>query len=212
MLDAGGVNFSAASLGGVMLAWIGGAMGVGHLLLQADPNLDGLTSDQKTQIAMEALKQGFFRPTGGTAISEWLVPIAFLAMVTLVAWLVLRNKQERLKAQNELNKQLLDKFSSGREFGEFLGSQEGQQFLAGLRSQRREPREKILRGVRTGIILSTLGLGMLGLTIARHSFIVPGVMTLAIGVGFLLSAAASSRISRRWEENEKSQGAGPLAV
>ncbi len=135
-----------------------------------------------------------------------LVPLAFFATVILMFWLVMRKRQAAAKAREEFNKQLLDKFSSGREFGEFLESDGGKEFLAGLQTQTqgRAAMDQVLRGVRTGILTTTIGLGLLGVAILRHALVVPGVITVAVGVGFLLSAAITKRLSNQWRQNQKS--------
>ena len=94
-------------------------------------NPDGRPPDQITQITLEALKHG--EHVGG--VQNVLVPLAFFATVILMFWIVMRKRQAATKAREEFNKQLLDKFSSGREFGDFLESKGGQEFLAGLQTQ-----------------------------------------------------------------------------
>jgi hypothetical protein len=186
-----------------MLAILGGAKLVGALLQAVPPgNPDGLTPDQITQISLEALRHG----GRGGGFADVLVPLAFFATVILMFWLVMRKRQAAAKAREEFNKQLLDKFGSGREFGEFLESEGGREFLAGLQTQGRAPMDQTLRGVRTGVLTTTIGLGLLGMAIIRHPLVVPGVITVAVGVGFLLSAAITRRLSNQWGQNQKSGG------
>jgi hypothetical protein len=188
-----------------MLIHLSGAR-LASLLLQAAPfnpkNPNGLTPDQQTQIALAAVNR---YGSGLVPILAELVPIAFLAAIVLIVWLRMRNKQVLAKSRDEFNKQLLDKFGSGREFGEFLESKGGQEFLAGLRAPTKESKDRVLSSVRTGVVLTTLGLGLLGLAIGRHPLAIPGVILLALGVGYLLSAAISHRLL-----NQKAQdGVGP---
>jgi hypothetical protein len=188
-----------------MFAMMGGARLVGALLQAVPPgNPDGLSPDQITQISLAALQHG----QGHEGVLALLVPFAFFATVILIFWIVMRKRQAEAKAREEFNKQLLDKFSSGREFGEFLESKGGKEFLAGLqtRTQGRAAIDQVLRGVRTGILTTTIGLGLLGLGIIRHALVVPGVITLAVGVGFLLSAAITKRLSNQWEQNRRPGG------
>jgi hypothetical protein len=179
------------------------------LLLQAAPfnpkNPGGLTPDQQTQIALAAVNR---YGSGLVPILAELVPIAFLAAIVLIVWLRIRSKQAVAKSREEFNRQLLDKFGSGREFGEFLESKGGAEFLAGLRAQTKESKDRVLSGVRTGVILTTLGLGLLGLAISRHPLAIPGVILLALGVGYLLSAAITHRLLNQKTQNGGTQDRG----
>jgi hypothetical protein len=58
--------------------------------------------------------------------------------------------------------------------------------------------------MQNGIVLAMLGLGMLGLSLAKRGFLVPAVLALALGVGFLISTAVASRLSRKWDQNQES--------
>lgn len=183
-----------------MLAQLYGARFV-SLLLQAQPNLGGLTPEQIQQIALEALR----RPVNpATEILALLVPFAFFATIVVISWLLLRHRQTRMRARAEFHKQLLDKFSSGREFAEFLESRGSQRFLEELWSQSMGPKDRILNAMRNGIVLAVLGLGLLGLSLTRSGFLVPAVLALALGVGFLVSTAVSHRLSKQWDQNQKS--------
>ena len=64
------------------------------------------------------------------------------------------------------------------------------------------PRERILRAVQTGIVLSSVGGGCLLLSnIFQHEasdvFTVAGVILLSLGVGFLLASGAAYGLSKR---------------
>jgi hypothetical protein len=169
------------------------------LLLQATPPAPfGMTPEQVQQITQEALKH---RGSGAENVLGNLVPFALFAMVVAIVWLEMRKKQVQMRARAEFHKQLLDKFSSGREFAEFLGSAGSQRFLDEVSSQ--GPKERILKSMRTGVILTLLGLGMLGLYIFKRGFLVPGVLALALGLGFLIATAISYRLSKQWEQNQK---------
>ena len=170
------------------------------LLLQVGtPNPNQLSADQQFEIAKEALSHS----PGAAGV---LVPLAFFATILLIAWLFVRNRRSQIQARAEFQKQLLDKFASGREFAEFLGSPASRRFLDELGA--RGPKEQILISMRTGVVLAVLGLGLLGLSLARRGFLVPGVLALALGAGFLIATAISYRLSKQWEQSqEPRQGA-----
>jgi len=182
-----------------------GAMIFAHAmpLLQAvSPELQQAIQEE----VQEELRRGRIRfaPRGGEGL-EILIPIAFFAMIVLVVFVVARRRQAELRARAEFQKQILDKFSSGKEFAEFMASEGSQRFLATLSAQTMAPRYRVLRGMRGGIVLAVLGLGFLLLAGLRHGFVVPGVLCLALGAGLLISAAASYHFSKKWS------GGGPAA-
>jgi hypothetical protein len=184
-----------------MLAGLTGTNLASLIFQVGKTDFGGLTPDQIHDIAVQALKRPGGEAQGFLAL---LVPFAFFATIVAIFWLFIRQRQARIQARIQFQKQLLDKFSSGREFAEFLGSEGSQQFLQEFWSQSRGPREPILSALRNGIVLAVLGLGMLGLSLTRRGFLVPAVLVLALGVGFLISMAISYRLSKQWEQNQKS--------
>ena len=132
----------------------------------------------------------------------------------MIVWLFLRYRRSQAQARAEVQKQLLDKFSSGREFAEFLGSSASQRFLDEFVSQgpkqqmSQGPKQQILSSMRTGVVLAVLGLGLLGLSLARRGFLVPGVLALALGVGFLIATALSYRLLKEWGQSPESTPGG----
>jgi hypothetical protein len=191
---------------------------IGHLIARAAPLLlqvqtpqpdpGQMTADQQFQIAMEALKHG---PEGYvdsfTGVLALLVPFAFLALIFGIVWLKYRQKQIQVRAQAEFHKQLLDKFGSGREFSEFLESQGSRQFLDAMWAQSPGRHGQVLATMRSGIVMTALGLGMLVLSGWTRGMRFPGVIMLALGAGFLISAAISHRLSKRWEEKPPAETA-----
>lgn len=110
-------------------------------------------------------------------------------------------RQRRLKAQTELHSRLLDKFSSAQEVVEFLQTPGGAHFVDSLSNDRDEPANGILRSTHRGIILVIVAIGCLFLNwYYRYSgdnpLLVIGVVLLCLGIGFLISAAVSQRLSR----------------
>ena len=164
-------------------------------LLQAvSPELQQAIQEE----VQDELRRGRFRfPRAGGSGLEPLIPIAFFAVVALIVFMIARRRQAELRARAEFQKQILDKFSSGKEFAEFLGTEASQRFFAALSSPA-SPRYRVLRSMRGGIVVTALGIGFLLLTGLRHGFVVPGVLLLALGAGLLISAAASYHFSKKW--------------
>ena len=129
---------------------------------------------------------------------EVLVPLGGCAMIVLIVWLGLRSSQAKTKARTEVQTKLLEKFDSGRELAEFLGSEGSKRLLEELGSERASPQERILKSVKAGIVLTALGLGFLGLMVQDQEMIVPAMIILALGVGFLVAAAVSHRLYKNW--------------
>jgi len=174
------------------------------------PDLQQAIQDE----VQEELRRGRFRfgpRAGGAEGLQVLIPIAFFAVIALIVFVIARRRQAELRARAELQKQVLDKFSSGKEFAEFLGSEGSQRFLDSLSSHSHGTRERILRGMRGGITLAVLGIGFLLLTALRRGFVVPGVLFLALGAGLLISAAASYHFSKKWSGGGPATPGHPLS-
>ena len=138
----------------------------------------------------------------GKEVAMMLVLLALLATVAWVIHLVAdtTKRQRRLKAQTELHSRLLDKFSSAHEVVEFLQTPSGAQFVDSFSSEREEPASGILRSTHRGIVLVVVAAGCLGLIKAygwdNNPLLVIGVILLCLGIGFLISAAVSHRLSK----------------
>lgn len=179
------------------------------ILAKAMPLWQAAVSPEMQQAIQEQVQQelrrGRFRGGfgGGPEGIEALIPIALFAMVVLIIFVIARRRQAELRARAEIQKQILDKFSSGKEFADFLGTEASQRFFSALSASPMGPRYRVLRTIRGGITVTVLGLGFLLLTALRRGFVVPGVLLLALGAGLLISAAASYHFSKKWS------GGGP---
>jgi hypothetical protein len=133
------------------------------------------------------------------------VPITFFftlfGMITAIAWLRSRDRKSEIAATSEVQMRMLDRFASAPEFIEFARSPEGQKFLNAHAAPKREPlvAVKILQSVRWGIVMTLLGIGFFALAgWTDNEFAIPAAILISIGIGFILSAWVSSRLSRRW--------------
>jgi hypothetical protein len=143
-----------------------------------------------------------------------LVVIVLLSAMTALYFIIAAGLKGRkagilIRARAELQTKVLDRLGSGREVIEFSQSEGGKQFIEALSVESLEgnpskgsPTERILGSIQKGIILTLLGLGFLALAWKYHRegpgdlFTVIGVVGLSLGVGFLLSAGVSFRLSR----------------
>jgi len=114
------------------------------------------------------------------------------------------SRRQHLKAVTTFNTHVVDRLGSAADFGAFAQTEAGAQLMRGLTAVEPPsptPERRILNSVQTGVVLLSLGLGLL--YIARSSgvsshdaFMVAGTIGLSLGIGFLLSAAISYRLSR----------------
>jgi hypothetical protein len=191
------------------------------ILAKALPLWQAVSPDLQQAIQDEVqqeLRRGRFRfgdgapPwNSGPAILGTLIPFAFFAMIVLIVFVVARRRQAELRARAEFQKQILDKFGSGKEFADFLGTEGSQRFLAALSSHAGGTRDRVLRTMRCGITLAVLGIGFLLLTALRRGFVAPGVLLLALGAGLLISAAASYHFSKKWSNGGPATPGQPLS-
>ena len=136
---------------------------------------------------------------------NFAVMLVFLAALATAGWVMhvvadTNKRQRRMKAQAELHGRLLDKFSSAQEVIAFLETPSGAHFVDSFSSDREEPTSGVLRSTHRGIVLVVVAIGCLGLTRAygwdNNPLLVVGVILLCLGIGFLISAAVSHRLSR----------------
>jgi hypothetical protein len=114
----------------------------------------------------------------------------------IVAWW--RMRQRRFELQAELQSKLIDKFGSTPELITFLQSSAGRQFVHGVQTGASAvTQERVLAGIRKAIVMSFLGLGLLSIWLVTGAGWVSwfGLLFLFLGVGFLVAAFVSMRLS-----------------
>ena len=153
------------------------------------------------------------------AISIVALIMVFGGIVT-VFWVVFSTIR-RLKiarTQAEVHSKLIEKLGSSQEFLTFLDSDSGKQLVAsiGIEQPRREPYSRILASVQAGVILLFLGIAFLFFSgqfaNAREGFFILGGLAVALGVGFLISAGLSYRLSKKFGLLEREQASGKLTA
>jgi len=135
---------------------------------------------------------------------EGFLVLAVIAGLVLAVWIVGRetSRQKHLKMTFDFNNRLLDR-SSMKDFTEFLQTDQGTKFIESLTIEREAsgPSESMLRAIRTGAVLVSLGLGLLFVGEfhrfeGREAITAAGIVSLAVGVGFLVSCGVSYRLAR----------------
>ncbi len=147
--------------------------------------------------------------SGGAAFCAFLVVTA--VVVWIIRLIVLQRRWNRMsKVQFDTHAKLLDRFTSNEDLLAYVQTPAGRRFLEAtpIPLQQDQPRaiaaplSRILWSVQAGVVLAIGGLGVLYVS-SRFTeepaefFMVIGVITIALGVGFMMSAGAAYVLSRR---------------
>jgi uncharacterized membrane protein len=143
--------------------------------------------------------------------------LIFVTFALCIGWIltVVSNNSRRAKiarVQQEVHSKLFEKFGTTQELIEYLKTDAGSRLLDSATIEQSRPFGRILGSVQAGLILFMLGIAMLIVryTIPAESFnaiehaqtahamLALSLLLLALGVGFLLSAAASYQLSKNW--------------
>lgn len=136
-----------------------------------------------------------------------LIPITmFIAIAVTIIWVnsaANKRREVEARAQAEVHNRLLEKFGSSKEFIDFMQTDGGKSFLKPVAvANPAAPYRKILASVTAGVILSMFGMALLVLNVVafehEEGLIGGGVVFLMIGLGFVVSAAISYRLSKAW--------------
>jgi uncharacterized membrane protein len=118
-----------------------------------------------------------------------------------IVWLFSRRKQEKVRAQLDVQRRMLDKFSTGPEFATFVESENGRRFMESLSTEHATHADRILGSIQRGAVLTLLGIALCVLPVYDRDFeatALLGVIALAAGIGFLISAWVSHRLLKEW--------------
>ncbi len=75
----------------------------------------------------------------------------------------------RRKQQNEMQRHMLEKFASAKDFAEFVQSPVGQKYIMSFSDVTTSPTNAILGSVRTGVVLVFAGAGIAATVSAAHN-------------------------------------------
>lgn len=147
-------------------------------------------------------------------IGSFTAFLVFLVVVGVIIWLIRmvvdsRRWSRLSKVQFDVHSKLLDRFASSEELMAYIQTPAGRKFLESAPIQLHNevrplgaPLSRILWSLQAGVVLAIAGLGVL-LVSAQFSdepaqfFFVVGVVTMALGAGFVVSAAAAYGLSRK---------------
>lgn len=144
--------------------------------------------------------------------------VMFACFVTgvILTVLAISNNIRRVrvaKVQTEMQAKLFEKFGTSQEMLAYLNSEAGSKFLDSATIEQTKPFGRVLGSMQAGLILFFLGIAMLivRFTVPQngffnemervqtaHGLLAVSLVLLAIGLGFLASAAASYKLSKNW--------------
>ncbi len=141
----------------------------------------------------------------------FLVPLGAFAMVAIIVWVASHEKQVKARYRAEVQRDLIAKFSSGRELTEFLNSEGSQRLLGALQSPdekaSQDPRRKTIGLITGGLINFSIGAGFLTFVAFWREGVVPGLqwslmlagwIMIGLGSSLLIVAAISHQLSKKW--------------
>jgi hypothetical protein len=130
-------------------------------------------------------------------IKDWVFPGAIAVFWGAVLYIIAT--AIRRKQQNEMQRHMLDKFASAKDFAEFVQSPAGQSYVMSFAEATTSPRNAILSSVRTGVILLFAGAGMAAITSGVHNSYLwgLGILLCCVGCGFLVSAGISLWLAKK---------------
>ena len=133
-----------------------------------------------------------------------MVVFFYYTMVIIRLTLDHRFRTRLLLTQSEMHSKLLDRIGTGPEALELLKTGPGMQLLDSAAFERGAPHARILGSLQAGIVIALAGLAFLLLqgtfpdADAQAGMTFVGGLGLAVGIGFVASAAVAYRLSHAW--------------
>jgi hypothetical protein len=140
-------------------------------------------------------------------MQEVLTVAIIFGMVSWVTWVIANaiRRGHTARAVANLHSKLLDKCTSNQELLSYLESQSGRRFLESTTTSESNPSGRILNAIQAGTIAALAGGAMLVVRTEEHLdwdgrefLVIFGSLLLAIGLGYLVSAAVSYVLCRSW--------------
>lgn len=142
-------------------------------------------------------------------IKEWFVMLVGWGLMGWMAYLVA--SMIRRKQKNDMQKALLEKFSSAHDFAEFMQSPAGQKYVLNFTEAVTSPLSSVLNAVKIGIVMFFAGPALVAAS-QRHNLDLwfldaIGMLLTLGGVGFLVSAVVSYFLLRKIRSAETKSAA-----
>jgi len=132
-----------------------------------------------------------------------LVPFAPFVMIIFLVWFGTIKRRAQDRNRTEVQKDLLTKFSSAQELTEFMKT-DGGKLLMPEPERSRTPASR----AGTGVFIIVVGLALLASSMLMpqaetHSGLqVAGLLAIGAGIGFLISAFVTHKLTQKWGEEE----------
>lgn len=146
-------------------------------------------------------------PMVQSQFKEWFVMLVGWGLMGWVAYLVA--SVIRRKQKNDMQKALLEKFSSAHDFAEFMQSPAGQKYVLNFTEVVTSPLSSVLNSVKVGIVMFFSGPALVAAS-QRHDLWFLDAMGMLLtlgGVGFLVSAVVSYFLLRKIRSAEAKSAA-----
>jgi hypothetical protein len=122
--------------------------------------------------------------------------IAVFSTISFITWTIFSSvrRYKMARVQADVQTVLLARFDSAQNMAAYVGTDAGKKFLSSLAFERETPLAPMLDCVRWGIIIMFLGAALCllrGIHAVDPDVIVPGILALALGVGFEMAAFVS---------------------
>jgi hypothetical protein len=131
------------------------------------------------------------------------IPFAPFIMIIFVVWFITIRRRAQDRNRTELQKDLLTKFSSAQELTEFMKT-DGGKLLMPAPERSRTPASR----AGTGVFIVVVGLALLASSMlmpeaeAHSGLQIAGLLAIGAGIGFLISAFVTQKLTRKWGEEE----------
>lgn len=135
---------------------------------------------------------------------EWIPLLAIggsYVLAGFIVWAVVRGRQRRAELKAQVQTKLIDRFTSGPELLQFLESPQGKELIERVEKQpATAATERIINGIRNGIIMTLLGLAFVAFWIIndQRGMAFPGLILLALGIAFFISTFVAMKLSKSW--------------
>ncbi len=126
--------------------------------------------------------------------------VLVLALLTMILAYIMHRSEERISVR----KALLEKYASAHDLNELMQTPAGRR-LFGEFSAGGSPLRSVLLSVQMGILAILAGAGIWGIGAMVRDDTIFGIaeLSVCIGLGFLISAAITYRLSKSWGLLEK---------
>lgn len=143
-------------------------------------------------------------------MSDNLAVVLSIAVCSIFAgwaiWVLTVNirRNRSVKYSADIQSKLLDRFTNNQELVAFLDGPAGKRFFESLHFDLADSVNRILNAVQLGMALLLLGFALLGVRMTqedhfiRDVLLMVGAPAVGVGMGFLVSAIVSYRLSRSW--------------